>query len=41
VALVDGLSLHHAATGSGYDAASIRAALHTYVDRLFDDGRTQ
>ncbi|MFF5208240.1 TetR/AcrR family transcriptional regulator [Streptosporangium sp. NPDC000396] len=38
VAFVDGLSLHHAATGKGYGAAEIRAALGTYVDRLFGGG---
>ncbi|TMR07448.1 TetR family transcriptional regulator [Actinomadura soli] len=35
VAFVDGLSLHHAATGDGFDASSISAALAAYVDRLF------
>jgi hypothetical protein len=33
VAFVDGLCLHHAATTS-FDAASSRAALRAYVDRL-------
>ncbi|GGV13586.1 hypothetical protein GCM10010182_37810 [Actinomadura cremea] len=35
VAFADGLCLHHAATGDGYGAPSIAAALRTYVDRLF------
>ncbi|MEU4572654.1 TetR/AcrR family transcriptional regulator [Nonomuraea sp. ATR24] len=35
VAFVDGLCLHHAATGTGYDAAGIRAALAAYLGRLF------
>lgn len=38
VAYVDGLSLHHAATGEGYGAEDTRAALVRYVDRLFGDG---
>ncbi|MFH8371148.1 TetR/AcrR family transcriptional regulator [Streptomyces sp. NPDC018031] len=36
IAFVDGLSLHHVATGEGYDADELRAALVRYVDRLFD-----
>ncbi|MFI0408343.1 TetR/AcrR family transcriptional regulator [Actinomadura sp. 3N508] len=36
VAFVDGLCLHHAATGDGFDASSMSAALSAYVDRLFD-----
>ncbi|MBE1534559.1 TetR/AcrR family transcriptional regulator [Actinomadura algeriensis] len=35
VAFADGLCLHHAATGDGFDASRIAAALRTYVDRLF------
>ncbi|PZG45964.1 TetR family transcriptional regulator [Spongiactinospora gelatinilytica] len=35
VAFVDGLCLHHAATGDGYDIPAIRAALATYAGRLF------
>jgi len=38
VAFVDGLSLHHIATGTGYDADQLRAALVRYVDRLFEHG---
>lgn len=38
VAFVDGLSLHHAATGEGYGPQELRAALVRYVDRLFEDG---
>ncbi|WP_280233445.1 TetR/AcrR family transcriptional regulator [Nocardia cyriacigeorgica] len=37
-AFVDGLCLHHVATNS-FDAASSRAALRAYIDRLFDRGR--
>ncbi|MFF0740354.1 TetR/AcrR family transcriptional regulator [Streptomyces sp. NPDC004111] len=36
VAFVDGLCLHHAATGDEFGASRIGAALATYVDRLFD-----
>lgn len=36
VAFVDGLCLHHAATGDGFGAPRINSALSTYVDRLFD-----
>ncbi|MEU2720535.1 TetR family transcriptional regulator C-terminal domain-containing protein [Streptomyces smyrnaeus] len=36
VAFVDGLCLHHAATGDGFDASRISAAMNAYVDRLFD-----
>jgi TetR/AcrR family transcriptional regulator, transcriptional repressor of bet genes len=38
VAFVDGLSLHHAATRTGYASESIRRALVVYVDRLFRQG---
>lgn len=38
VAFMDGLCLHHAATGTGFDATSMRTALETYVDRLFGIG---
>ncbi|NDL58566.1 TetR/AcrR family transcriptional regulator [Phytoactinopolyspora mesophila] len=37
-AFVDGLSLNQVASKSHYDRAVIRAALHTYIDRLFRDG---
>ncbi|GLZ78828.1 transcriptional regulator [Actinorhabdospora filicis] len=37
-AFVDGLCLHHATTQS-FDAARSRAALRTYVDRMFASGR--
>ncbi|MFI6642444.1 TetR/AcrR family transcriptional regulator [Streptomyces sp. NPDC050504] len=36
VGFVDGLCLHHAATGDGFGAPRISAALSNYVDRLFD-----
>ncbi|OLT28372.1 TetR family transcriptional regulator [Actinomadura sp. CNU-125] len=35
VAFADGLCLHHAATGDGFEASGIAAALRLYVDRLF------
>ncbi|MER6951515.1 TetR/AcrR family transcriptional regulator [Nonomuraea sp. NPDC000554] len=38
VAFVDGLCLHHATTGPGYDAESMRAALAGYLERLFGQG---
>ncbi|RBQ20762.1 TetR family transcriptional regulator [Spongiactinospora rosea] len=38
VAFVDGLCLHHAATGDGYDATALREALVTYAERLFKRG---
>ncbi|GAP48861.1 transcriptional regulator, TetR family [Streptomyces azureus] len=36
VAFVDGLCLHHAATGNGFDASRIGTLLGAYVDRLFN-----
>ncbi|MFI5801793.1 TetR family transcriptional regulator C-terminal domain-containing protein [Streptomyces sp. NPDC051561] len=36
VAFVDGLCLHYAATGDGFDASRISTALSGCVDRLFD-----
>ncbi|WP_245226206.1 TetR family transcriptional regulator C-terminal domain-containing protein [Streptomyces smyrnaeus] len=36
VAFVDGRCLHHAATGDGFDASRISAAMNAYVDRPFD-----
>lgn len=40
VAFVDGLSLHHTATGAGYEVERLRAAVRVYVDRLFSEGTT-
>ncbi|MER5324940.1 TetR/AcrR family transcriptional regulator [Streptosporangium roseum] len=38
IAFTDGLCLHHATTGTGYDAAGMRTALGAYVARLFGEG---
>ncbi|MER5971542.1 TetR/AcrR family transcriptional regulator [Streptomyces sp. NPDC002055] len=38
VAFVDGLCLHHAATGTRFEPTALRTALTQYVDRLFDGG---
>ncbi|WP_026120028.1 TetR/AcrR family transcriptional regulator [Nocardiopsis potens] len=37
-AFVDGLALHHLATGEDFGAEAIRAALTGYIDRLFGTG---
>ncbi|GAA1076498.1 hypothetical protein GCM10009605_11570 [Nocardiopsis composta] len=37
-AFVDGLTLHHLATGEEFEAEAVRAALAGYIDRLFGTG---